>query len=79
MTISSADPAGDFIPVTPSDTVNTEQPFRAIRVSADGNVQITTTRGIVRIGAFLAGETRPLAGTRVWNTNTTATGIEVYL
>lgn len=79
MTIFSSDPASDCIPVTPSDTVDTEQPFRAIRVSADGNVQITNARGKVRINAFLAGETRPLAGTRVWNTNTTSTGIEVYI
>jgi hypothetical protein len=78
MGILNSDPAGDVSSVTPSDSADTAKPFRALRVSGAGNVKITTMANNQVTCAFLAGETRPVAGTRVWSTGTTATGIEAY-
>jgi hypothetical protein len=83
MTIASADPASDVLTTGfQSDTVDLTKPSRAIRVAGAGNVQITTPEGgnnNPRVLAFLAGETRAVRATRIWSTNTTATGIEVYV
>lgn len=76
---SSSDPAGDIIVVTPSDTVDLTLPARAIRAANAGNIQVTTAAGNVRVCAFVAGETRPIRASRIWNTNTTASGIEAYV
>lgn len=72
----SSDPAGDIIAVTPSDTVDLTKAARAIRVTTAGNVVLITRAGNTVTCAFLAGETRPIAATRILSTGTTATGIE---
>ena len=79
MSIASADPASDILVVTASDTVDLASPSRAIRATAAGNIQMTTAAGNLRVCAFLAGETRAIRATRIWATNTNATGIEVYV
>lgn len=79
MSYASADPAGDIIIVSPSDTIDLTSKARAIRVAVAGNVQITTAAGNVVVCAFLAGETRAIRASRIWNTNTTATTIEAYI
>jgi hypothetical protein len=76
MSTDSTAPAQTVIVVTPSDSADLASPCRAIRVAGAGNVQITTAKGDKVVCAFLAGETRPLAATRIWSTNTTATTIE---
>lgn len=75
---SSADPAGDIIIVTASDSVDLKKQARAIRATVAGNIQLTTPAGNTVICAFTAGETRAICATRIWATNTTATGIEAY-
>ncbi|MFA6064060.1 MAG: hypothetical protein WC736_15835 [Gallionella sp.] len=62
-----------------SDTTNLAQMVRWIRVSGAGNVKITGYDGVAATLAFLAGETRFVAATRIWTTGTTATGIEGML
>lgn len=66
----------DVILVTPSNTVDTAKPFRALRATVAGTIAIVTAAGNTVTCAFLAGETRQIAGSRVMATNTTATGIE---
>lgn len=74
------EPANDMLIATPSDTVDLPKKCRAIRATNAGNIQVTTPAGSVVVCAFLAGETRPIAATRIWSTNTTATGnIECYI
>lgn len=79
MSNASADPAGDIIVVTASDSADLANPCRAIRVTNAGNVQITTAAGNKVVCAFLAGETRAIRATRIWSMNTTASGIEAYI
>lgn len=79
MSYGSADPAGDVVVVTPSDSADLATPCRAIRVAGAGNIQLTTAKGSVVVCAFLAGETRAIRATRIWNTNTTATTIEALI
>ncbi len=76
---ASADPAGDIIVVTTSDSADLASPCRAIRATAAGNIVLTTAAGNKVTCAFLAGETRAIRATRIWATNTTATGIEAYI
>jgi len=62
-----------------SDTVDLPQPIRRIRATVAGNVKITTIAGTDVTIAILAGETRDIAIKRVWDTGTTATGLEGML
>lgn len=73
------DPASDVIVVTKSDSALLALPCRAIRCAGAGNVQITAPNGHVVICAFTAGETRNIAATQIWSTNTTATTIEALI
>lgn len=81
MTIASEAPASDVVVVTPSDSADLTNPCRAIRVAGAGNVVITTPASpLTKVTcAFLAGETRAIRATRIWNTNTTATTIEALI
>ncbi len=66
-------PAGNGEVVSPSDTVDTSTPFRAIYVGAAGNVAVITLGGatLTFIGVQ-SGSILPVRGTRVKLTNTTA-------
>ena len=70
-------PSSAYGPIVPSDIADLNQVSRAIRATGAGNIQMTRPDGATVLCAFTAGETRPLRATRVWATNTTATGIEV--
>lgn len=73
----STTPAMDSVPVDVSggDVTPTEA-FRAIRVTGAGNVVVRTLRGDNRTLAFFDGETRPIYVLKVYQSGTTATGIE---
>lgn len=62
--------------ITPDDDNDLAIYTRAIRASGAGNIKITGVDGNTWIAAFLAGETRPIRAKRVWDEDTTATGIE---
>lgn len=77
--INSQSPSSpDAVPLAGvlSDTVDLVKPIRGIRATGAGNVVVTTASGNTRTLAFLAGETRMVACTRVWLTATTATGLD---
>ena len=70
----SSDPASDVLVVTPSDSADLPKVARAIRLGGTaGNITVTTLVGNKVVLAFLAGETRSVAVTRIWATGTTAT------
>ena len=69
-------PAQGVLTVTPSDTVDLTKVVRAIRANTAGTIRITSVDGTIGNLNFLAGETRPVACTRIWAAGTTATGIE---
>lgn len=73
----STTPAMDSVPVDVSggDVTPTEA-FRALRVTGAGNVVVKTLHGDSRTLAFIDGETRPIYVLKVYQSGTTATGIE---
>ncbi len=69
-------PAGGGEAVTPSDTVSTTTPFRALYVGVTGNVSVLTLSGaVLTFVAVPAGSVLPVSGSRVNATLTTATSI----
>jgi len=73
----STTPAMDSVPIDVSGgNVTPTEPFRAIRAVGAGNVVVDTMFGTSRTLAFAAGETRPVYVTRIYQSGTTATGIE---
>lgn len=73
----STTPAMDSVPVdVSSGDVTPADGFRALRVAGAGNVVVDTLKATQRTLAFTAGETRPVYVLKVYQTNTTATGIE---
>jgi hypothetical protein len=77
----STAPASDVLPVTPSDSADLAKPSRAIRATAAGNIAMITvgSSGATRTVAFAAGETRYIRATRILDTGTTATGIDIMV
>lgn len=74
--------APDLVPVTPSDTVDLTLPGRAIRCRPDGVggiLRFHTNAGTVRNTYIAAGETILVACTRILDTGTDATNLEVYI
>ena len=77
LTYDSTSPGFDSVPVDVSGgDVTPTEPFRAIRVEVAGDVVVDTQLGTQRTLAFVAGETRPMVVLKVYQTGTTATGIE---
>jgi len=81
-------PGGDVAPVTPHDSnafTTTRASgevitgFRMLRATTAGVIRVITEAGNTRDMAFLAGESRPVMGTHVKSTGTTATGIEAHV
>jgi hypothetical protein len=69
-------PAEKLVSVTPSDTVNTTLPLRAIYVGVTGNVKILDMAGsTITLVGLAAGIFHPVCAMRVFSTDTTATSI----
>lgn len=66
----------DAYPISPDDGANLPRPVRGIRAAGAGNVVCITGSGETRTLAFLAGETRYIYVTKVFATDTSATGLE---
>jgi len=66
----------DVLPISPNDDNELSSPVRALRANSSGTIRVTTYRGNVRTLNFLAGEQRNVVVTKVWQTGTTAGGIE---
>lgn len=74
------DPADDMLLIVPNaDPMPLAQAVRAIRANGAGNVRLRTPAGTDVVCAFAAGETRPIRATHVWQTGTTATGLEGHI
>ena len=73
----STSPAMDSVPVSVAggDVVPADG-FRALRVTGAGNVVVDTLKGSSRTLAFTDGETRTVYVTKIYQSGTTATGIE---
>lgn len=72
----------DLIPAAKSDTVDLATPGRAIRCRPDGaagTVKFNTNGGTPRTTYIAAGETLLVAVTRIWDTGTSATNLEVLI
>lgn len=66
---------GDAVAITPSDTVNLTT-AAVIYVGTGGNVVVTTAQGTqVTFTGVQGGTVIPVQVLRVWNTNTTASGL----
>jgi hypothetical protein len=66
----------DAFPITPSDTVDLEQPTRGIYCGTGGNLNYITFGGrTVLRKNLLAGVIHPISATRVLATGTTCTDI----
>lgn len=68
-------PAYNIEAVTPDDNNDLANVSRALNVAASGNVQVTTVGGQTATVYIAAGIAFPIRATRVWASNTTATGI----
>lgn len=76
----STSPGLDSVPVDISGGNHTpDEPYRALRATAAGNIVVDTMKGTNRTMAFAAGETRPMIVTKIYQSGTTATGIEGIL
>ncbi|MCK5292788.1 MAG: hypothetical protein KAR39_12335 [Thermoplasmata archaeon] len=69
-------PASNAMAIIPSDTIDLEQTTRGLYVGSSGNVKVTMAGGqTILFGGLLAGMIYPLRVTRVYLTDTEATGI----
>lgn len=66
---------GGALAITPSDTVNLENPS-VVYIGVGGNIKVTTAVGDeTTFVGLLAGSILPVQVIRVWNTGTTATNL----
>jgi hypothetical protein len=79
----ASDPGVDIIPITPDDAADLPVLLRALRANTAGTIKVTMVgvdgAGVQRTLNFLAGETRVGQFIRVWDTGTTAGGIEGHV
>lgn len=76
-TRDSTSPAEDVVPIDVSGgNVTPSQPYRALRCTGAGNVVVDTLTGTNRTLAFDVNETRAVYVTKIYQSGTTATGIE---
>ena len=71
--------ADDAFAVTPNDGGHISIESRAIVVTGGGNVQVTMKSGTTLVIPVAEGVPIPIRVTRIWSTNTTATGIVVLV
>lgn len=74
-TSSLESPATHLTEVTPSDGSDLPQASRALNVTTDGTIRLTTVGGTTATVYVAAGIAFPVRVTRVWQTGTSATGI----
>lgn len=67
-------PAVDGYSITPNDSTVLSPTPRALLIGVAGNVKVTTARGTVLTLPLPAGY-NPIRVSKVWSTDTTATGI----
>jgi hypothetical protein len=65
----------DAISITPSDSATFAKPYAGFICGGAGNVQITTMRNRVAVIPCNAGVVYTFPFLKLWNTNTTASGI----
>lgn len=70
-----SDPAISVFDITPSDSVDLDQPTTALNVATPGTVRVTTIDGSIANVYIHPGQAFPIRTTRIWLTGTTATGI----
>ncbi|RTL93883.1 hypothetical protein EJV44_15545 [Ancylobacter aquaticus] len=68
--IKNTSPAADLIPVTPSNTADTPETFRALWIGSGGTLVYTSARGIKRTVPGVPAGWFDVAGTRVWAEST---------
>lgn len=66
----------DSYPIAGNDDADLPRPIRAIRATGAGNIKCITGSGETRTIAIAEGETRWLYITKVFASDTTATGLE---
>ena len=74
--------ATDLVPVTPNDTTDLPENGRAIRCRSDGvsgTIRFVTNAGTLRNSYIAAGEMILVGVTRIHQTGTTATNLEVLI
>lgn len=71
----ASNPATDYWTLTPSDSVNETQSFRAIYVGTTGNIALVSERGNVVTFPNVAVGIFPVGGVRINVTNTTASNL----
>ncbi len=64
--------------ITKSDTVDLPAGVLGFSVGVAGNIRVTTIAGTDIVIPVIAGVVYYLQITRIWSTNTTATGLVVY-
>lgn len=78
-TITLDSPPTRLYLATPSDTTDLPLASRAVNVATSGTIRVTTTQGDVATIFVAAGVAFPVRASRIWSTDTTATGIVVML
>lgn len=73
--MSRAKTVVNFVEITPSDSDDIAK-TDGIHVNASGNVKMTMESGSVVTLYLLAGVPYPYSATRIWDTDTDATGIK---
>lgn len=68
-------PPSHLFPVTPDDGADLPDASRALNVSQNGYVRVTTVGGETATVFIAAGIVFPVRAARIWSTGTTATGI----
>jgi hypothetical protein len=72
--VTMSSPADDAVEVTPSDTADIDV-TRGINVATAGDVKVTTKKGTTTVVYIAAGIAFPIRASRIWSTDTGATGI----
>jgi hypothetical protein len=69
-------PAEKLGSITPSDSANLSAPIRALYVGVSGSVKLVDMNGnTITLVSLAAGVFHPVRAVKVFNTDTTATGI----
>lgn len=70
-------PPSHLFAVTPDDATDLPMASRGLNVATSGSIRVTTVQGDVETIYVAAGIVFPIRVTRIWSTDTTATGLRV--